>query len=329
MYARFHTLCGVPFLILTVGALTLGLATSAPAALIEDQPGAVLGGNELSSNRGVANLFDKDTSTNWNGPSGNAQAYALIYADQVYDATSYTYVDNTDNRVASLKFRFGQSGATPVTDTSVGSSDPSLVTPMNVTVSGRGGVYVLATTDESGDDSGGGSELSVSGDATGASRLAAPTVIASTTPFNSSFEASNALDLDFGTSYAVNGGSFNLDLDFGQATTLGFVDLVGRVGAVPTSTELRFSDVNTFDDTDDVVISGLTYDTLLSSVDLEALGHDGGVTKRYLRISGSGPFATGLQDVAFYGVVPEPASLLLVCGGAIALFGRRTRRADG
>jgi len=327
MYARFHTLCGVPFLILTVGALTLGLATSAPAALIEEQPGAVLDGRQNDSFP-IANLFDNDTSTNWYGPSSGAQPYALIYADQVYDATSYTYVDNTDNRVASLKFRFGQSGATPVTDTSSGSTTSSSVTPMNVTVSGRGGVYVLATTSDSEDEFGGGSELSVSGDATGASRLAAPTVIDSTASF-SGFEASKALDLDFGTSYAVNGSSFNLDLDFGQATTLGFVDLVGRVSAVPDSTELRFSDNDTFGDTDDVVISGLTYDTLLSSVDLEARGHDGGVTKRYLRISGSGPFATGLQDVAFYGVVPEPASLLLVCGGAIALFGRRTRRADG
>lgn len=316
-------LAGVGVVAVTV-ALT-GHSWAAPVDVL-NQPGTLVQGfDDYWSGAYPATNIAGSTGTNFYTQS-QFTGVAVI-ADQIYDVSNYSYVDNTDNRVASINLRYGSYDSGAITDTSTGST--ATATAMTGSISGYAGVVTMKATQDDGDQYGVGSQLQVYGSATGAMRLTNPTALDTST--SAGWEVSPlsaATDLDFETSYAVSGSSFHLDLDFGEATTIGFVNLIGRSGFVPTGGSLIFSDDTTFGDAGDITISNLSYSNLLSFTDLASEGYTGGISKRYVQVNGLGTAnGTGLQDIAFYGVViPEPSSLLLTGAGILLVITRRRRR---
>jgi hypothetical protein len=161
-------------------------------------------------------------------------------------------------------------------------------------------------------------------------------VIASATPFNATFDASNALDGDVGrvtgatnsTDYASQGlgAAAFIDFDLGAQLPVGGFDWIDRIHPADRvlGFDMIFSPNSTFGDGDDVVRS---YDNSVTT--RVALGDSfAPISARYVRydVSSSSGLNTGANEFIFYQVqVPEPSAVTLVAVGLLGFSNRRSR----
>ncbi len=308
---------------ITVWAAGALLALSQPAATAAPVNVARAAGTVASGSSSAADLarfadgiYTNDAYFQTIGP--------LFCADRLYDMTSFSYVDNTDNRIGDFALRYGSQNTGTVTDTSVGSGTAPV--PMSGTLAGRAGMALWsrgAHTPVS-QTNGGGAELEIWGEPTAILRLPTPTVIASAIPFSGSYVVANAFDRNVNTEYASQGQGANtyIDFDMGGPTSVGYVEILQRANDLVNQFALIFSDDTTFGDAGDVTVSYTSGGNQLDLVDLAAGGYTG--TKRYMRydvittLSGGNQ---GAQEIAFY--VPEPGALGLLFGAGVWLLRRR------
>ena len=271
-------------------------------------------------------LYDNNITTN--SFLNNGQRIAAVMPDRLYIYSNYDYMDNTTNIVTTIQLAYAGTTTGAVADTSSNSG-----TWMNGSLGDSPAGCVLFATPTAG-NGGGAAELALNATATKALKLANPTVTANTDPHSASFPVSYAFDgLYASGSYAVNATAFFIEMDFGAPTAIGWVDALTRVGASSAgqSLTLTFSDDPVFGGGDTVVAMGNAYGSAgsnfaLASANLNTASLKDGITARYVRLSlSSGAFATGLQELAFYGVeIPEPASAaLLALAGVLSLRRRR------
>lgn len=156
----------------------------------------------------------------------------------------------------------------------------------------------------------------------------AVTVIASATPFNATYDKSNASDGALGNatngdySSASLGVATFLDFDLGSEQAIGGFELVQRLfaGDRATSFDLLFSNDPTFTTLVDTRSYGDS--SMFVSDEFEA------VNARYVRydVTGASGNNIGAQEMSFLVEAPEPGSTaMLVVGFAGILMGRRRR----
>lgn len=175
-----------------------------------------------------------------------------------------------------------------------------------------------------------------------------PAIIASATPFSSTYTAANVFDGifrtgsgEYATTNAVSGDAF-IDFDFGSPTTVGGFVFYQRLGGADgvTSFQLLFANAPDFLSP----ISTLTFATS-GTRDFDLLNDSAGIRQefafasgieaRYVKwdvVSAVGNGYDGAAEMEFWGgaaVVPEPSACLLVSCGLFGLAGRRIRRQVG
>jgi hypothetical protein len=184
----------------------------------------------------------------------------------------------------------------------------------------------------------GSAEMRFLGPSTGLFQLA-PTVIGGATAFNGAFALENAANGDAGRSGAVGieyaslslGPDMFVDFDMGSVQPIAGFDFYDRFGSVAAQGFALVDRVNSFDllfSNDPTFTTGVTTRSFIPG----EWGHSeqfDPVNARYVRFDATSTANansnSGIQDITFYGAIPEPtAGLMLLCGAAFCLRRHRS-----
>jgi hypothetical protein len=262
----------------------------------------------------------------------------------VYDVTSFAYADSAAQNMLN---EVGLCSA--VSKSNVRYPDTSTTgNPMTVAYAGRVGIFRFYAPLEGlvGGVNPGGADFYLNGtpalspQGSPYMRLAQDPVIMGSS--SAAYSSGYALDKIFDRSVRVDGngydeyavatpGQCHVDLDFGAPTLVQFVDVWNRTEKQITAFSLVFSNNADFSSPlATVAVSGFQLATL---VDVTGQGPGGtDLTARYLRFQStatSGNQYSGVGELAFYAVVPEPTALALLALAAAwgwAGLPRRTTR---
>lgn len=159
---------------------------------------------------------------------------------------------------------------------------------------------------------------------TGMSLISGLSVLNSAPAFNGNYISDYAVDGIVGigdfNEYATVGSGALLDMDLGSLQTVGGFDFFDRIIASEqnTSFDVTFSVDAVFGNGDDIVQS---YTGSTQSAEFA------GIDARYVRYEQTGAVGgnSGVAEIQFYAVVPEPSSIALFGLGGLALIMRRRK----
>ena len=158
---------------------------------------------------------------------------------------------------------------------------------------------------------------------TGMSPIPGVTVFNSATPFNGNYGANQAVDGLVGigdfNEFATSGTGAFLEMDLGSLQTVGGFDFFDRIIAAEanTSFDVTFSVDSVFGNGDDIVqnYTGSTQSAEFAGIDARYV--------RYEQTGGAGN--SGVAEIQFYSVIPEPSSTALFGIAGLALIMRRRK----